>query len=51
MRREKIGIVATKLPKMRGKKEKEKRIVPTKLPKMGGKKKKKRIIATKLLKL
>ena len=50
MRREKIGIVATKLPKMRGKKEKEKRIVPTKLPKMGGKKKK-RIIATKLLKL
>ena len=41
MRREKIGIVATKLPKMRGKKEKEKRIVPTKLPKMGGKKKKK----------
>ena len=50
MRREKIGIVATKLPKMRGKKEKEKKNCANQVA-VNGRKKKKRIIATKLLKL
>ena len=36
VRREKIGIVATKLLKMGGGKKKRERIVATKLPKTGG---------------